>query len=110
MIVFFLFSVGPWSSNPKETELGRVYQSNAHDLIEALVKALYATTLSPEETRAYIEACQNNLKDPDLKVKHTWLVPFMNILLQCCSAPLMTMNNRIVIYGRKPHIGETQLI
>lgn len=72
---YLLFSVGAWSLDPREKDIGRVCQRNAHDVTEAVVKALYATSLSPEETQAYIEACQSNLKDPDLKANHTWLVP-----------------------------------
>lgn len=70
-------SITPWSSDRREAEIGRLLQRNWHDAIESAIKALYATSLSPEDTSAYIEACQNNLRDLDLKLYHTWWVPLL---------------------------------
>lgn len=65
--------ITPWSSDPKEKEIGHLQAKNWHIGIESAIKALYAT-LPPEDIEMYIEACQNNLKVADLKIYHTWLV------------------------------------
>lgn len=64
--------MAPWTSDRTEQEIGKILQNNWHNAAELAVKILYATCMSPEETRAYVEACQDNLKDPDLKLRHTW--------------------------------------
>lgn len=80
LTLYRAYSITPWSSDPREEEVGRLLQRNWHDAIESAIKALYATSMSPEETRAYIEACQDNLKDPDLKIYHTWWVLVLLLL------------------------------
>lgn len=68
--------ITPWSSEPKEREIGRLQAKNWHVAVESGIKALYAA-LPPEDTEAYIEACQDNLKAADLKISHTWFdIPY----------------------------------
>lgn len=63
--------ITPWSSDPNEQEIGRLQAKNWHVAVESGIKALYAA-LPPEDTEAYIEACQDNLRAKDLKISHTW--------------------------------------
>ncbi|KAJ4390790.1 hypothetical protein N0V93_004388 [Gnomoniopsis smithogilvyi] len=81
----FSVPITPWSSDPKEREIGRLQVQNWYVAVESAVNTVYAA-LQPEEQEAYIVACQENLKAKDLKIYHT------------CS----------VIYGRKPHLSEVK--
>lgn len=65
-------SLTPWPTDPKKKEIGELSGRDMHGAIDAAVKMLYATSLPPEDTQAYIDACQNNLRDLSLKVNHSW--------------------------------------
>lgn len=43
-----------------------------HGAVEAMIKLLYASSLDPDDMRAYIEAVQNHMKDLSLKTCQTW--------------------------------------
>lgn len=67
-----LFSISPWSSDPKENELGRLHGKNLYDAVETVAKMLYAAGISHEEFPDYVQQYRRNLEDPKLKIYHLW--------------------------------------
>ncbi|KAK7733985.1 hypothetical protein SLS53_007980 [Cytospora paraplurivora] len=83
-----LVPISPWSSDPLEQELGRLHQENLYTAVAAGIKLFHAVGMTQNDVQQYVFDYRNNLRDPDLKIYHPW----------------------VVVYGRKPNPDEVGII